>query len=225
MRDLPRRTITAVVYAAVVLLALAAPPIVFWAILAVVGVLGALEFAALRTTDEYVTRAFELVFFVGLVCLGGLRQLGSGGNFFGPSDVPVLLVVAILPTWAADVVAYLVGSAIGKRKLAPRISPGKTWEGTAAGFVAAALVVVALGLVFHLPAGFVVLLALAVGPLALAGDLLESAMKRSAGVKDSGTIFPGHGGVLDRLDSLVVVSIFVLLSTFLLSGAYPSAAG
>lgn len=226
MKDLPRRTVTAIVYAAVVVAGIVAPPIVFWAVLAIVGVLGAMEFSALGTTDEYVTRAFELVFFIGLVCLGALRQFGSSGGFFGPSDVPVFLLVTIFPTWAADVAAYLVGSAIGRHKLAPRISPGKTWEGTAAGFVAAALTVVALSVFFRLPPGFVVLLALTVGPVGLAGDLLESAMKRSASVKDSGTIFPGHGGVLDRLDSLVAVSIFVFLSIFLLSGgAHPSAAG
>jgi phosphatidate cytidylyltransferase len=104
-----------------------------------------------------------------------------------------------------------VGSTFGRRRLAPRISPGKTWEGTIAGFAASALVVLAVAATFGLPRVPAVVAALGIGPVGLAGDLLESAVKRRAGVKDSGTMFPGHGGVLDRLDSLVAVAAFLLL--------------
>jgi phosphatidate cytidylyltransferase len=117
----------------------------------------------------------------------------------------------VLPTWAADVTAYLAGSAVGRRKLAPGISPGKTWEGTIAGFAASALVVLAVAATFGLPRIVAGVAAVGIGPVGLAGDLLESYVKRRAGVKDSGTIFPGHGGVLDRLDSLVAVATFLLL--------------
>jgi len=125
------------------------------------------------------------------------------------------IYMALIPTWAADIAAYLAGSLIGRRKLAPRISPGKTWEGTMAGFVAAAIAVWFVGTqVFspRLPTEFLVTLALAIGPAGLLGDLLESALKRAAGVKDSGTILPGHGGVLDRIDSLLLVAPVVALA-------------
>jgi phosphatidate cytidylyltransferase len=125
------------------------------------------------------------------------------------------IFMALIPTWAADVTGYVVGSMVGRRKLAPRISPGKTWEGTIAGFVAAALAVWFVGTqVFapSLPPEILAPVALIAGPAALFGDLLESALKRAAGVKDSGTLFPGHGGVLDRIDSLLLVAPVIALA-------------
>lgn len=117
----------------------------------------------------------------------------------------------VLPTvWIADTAAYLVGSAFGKHKLAPKTSPNKTWEGYFAGVLAGVLSSPGLVLLFNqvfgagLPIGFLegALLGLAVSALIPLGDLTESMIKRQAGEKDSGTIFPGHGGVFDRLDSL-----------------------
>jgi phosphatidate cytidylyltransferase len=109
----------------------------------------------------------------------------------------------------------VVGSSFGRRKIAPAISPGKTWEGTIAGCLAAAAVV----LVAVAPTGIYVwaaLAALTIGPVAFAGDLLESWLKRRAGVKDSGTLLPGHGGVLDRIDSLLtaapLVAVLIVLT-------------
>jgi phosphatidate cytidylyltransferase len=210
VKDLRRRTITAIAYAAVVLLGIFAPAIVFWALLVVVGVLGLLELLSLRAGRPAL--AFGALFFVGLACLGALKQLGPLGARHGTADdLPVWLILAVLPTWAADVIAYLAGSALGRRKLAPSVSPGKTWEGTIAGFAASALVVLAVAATFGLPRVGAAIAAVGIGPVGLAGDLLESYVKRRAGVKDSGTIFPGHGGVLDRLDSLVAVATFLLL--------------
>lgn len=120
-------------------------------------------------------------------------------------------LLALAVTWAADVAAYAVGSRVGRRRIAPRLSPGKTVEGTVAGLAAAALTAVAFGAVYGLaPAGVAIVAALA-GPAALAGDLLESALKRAAGAKDSGGLIPGHGGVLDRIDSLLLVGPVVYL--------------
>jgi phosphatidate cytidylyltransferase len=210
VKDLRRRTITAIAYAAVVLLGIFAPAIVFWALLVVVGVLGLLELLSLRAGRPAL--AFGALFFVGLACLGALKQLGPLGARHGTADdLPVWLILAVLPTWAADVIAYLAGSALGRRKLAPSVSPGKTWEGTIAGFAASALVVLAVAATFGLPRVGAAIAAVGIGPVGLAGDLLESYVKRRAGVKDSGTMFPGHGGVLDRLDSLVAVATFLLL--------------
>ena len=115
----------------------------------------------------------------------------------------VTLLLAIV--MASDTFAYFAGSAFGRHKLAPRISPGKTVEGLAGGLVGgvvAALVVRQVGLP-ALPAPAAVALGLVVASFGVTGDLVESLMKRWAGVKDSGRLFPGHGGMLDRLDSLL----------------------
>jgi len=122
-----------------------------------------------------------------------------------------LLLWIFLVTWSTDIGAYFVGRAIGRRKLAPSISPGKTVEGLVGGMAAATLVggawVIAMGL-GQLLLGLAPLLALA----AQGGDLFESWMKRRAGVKDSGDWLPGHGGILDRLDGLVPVAVLTALA-------------
>jgi phosphatidate cytidylyltransferase len=125
-----------------------------------------------------------------------------------------LLLWVFIVTWSTDIGAYFTGRAIGKRKLAPSISPGKTVEGLYGGIAAATLLggawVLAMGLGMPL---------LALAPIcaagAQAGDLFESGMKRRAGVKDSGTWLPGHGGVLDRLDGLVPVAVLAALAQLL----------
>jgi phosphatidate cytidylyltransferase len=120
--------------------------------------------------------------------------------------------------WASDVGAYLVGRLVGGPKLAPAISPGKTWSGAAGGLIGAASVSVAVAACFS--AAFsplhVIELALALGIISQVGDLLESALKRHFGVKDSGRIIPGHGGLLDRVDALLAVAPFAALLAFTL---------
>lgn len=118
----------------------------------------------------------------------------------------ILTLAILLATWSTDTAAYFVGRAIGKRKLWPTISPNKTVEGSLGGVVAA-LVVVALLSIFsgQLTLSHALLLALAVSISGQLGDLVESAVKRTLGVKDSGHILPGHGGFLDRFDSLLFV--------------------
>jgi phosphatidate cytidylyltransferase len=125
-----------------------------------------------------------------------LHGLGTEG--------PVLLLFALVITWVGDTAAYFVGRAVGKHALAPHLSPKKTWEGTMASFLGS--LVVAAVFLRWLSAPLPHLLAMAaVGNVAgQAGDLLESSYKRSAGVKDSGGLLPGHGGVLDRIDALIL---------------------
>lgn len=120
-------------------------------------------------------------------------------------DGPLLTLWLLAVVWLCDIGAYFAGRAIGGPRLAPAISPNKTWAGLAGGVVSAGL----LGLVMHVAWGLPLRLTLAspaLAVLAQAGDLFESWMKRRAGVKDSGTILPGHGGLMDRLDGLVPVA-------------------
>lgn len=128
---------------------------------------------------------------------------------------PVALLAAMAIVWVADIAAYFVGRALGRRKLAPAISPGKSWEGAIGGFFAVAVIgLIAAGspaLSQALPARLVanwspvgaVIALVALAALSIVGDLHESLLKRQAGVKDSGTLLPGHGGVLDRIDALI----------------------
>ena len=132
----------------------------------------------------------------------------------------VIWIVACI--WATDVGAYFVGASAGGAKLAPRISPSKTWSGLIGGMASAAAVSAAMGLVFGL--GTTLSLALIGACLAVVGqlgDLAESAAKRGAGVKDSGNLIPGHGGLLDRVDGLVAALAVVALVRLTVDGAWP----
>ena len=145
------------------------------------------------------------VLYVGLACvaLAWLRGDGAAGR----ANVLFLVVVV----WASDIGAYAAGRLLGGRKLAPSISPGKTWSGAWGGLAAAVLVgeaagrLLAPGVAPGIP-GQAALVAGLLGVAAQAGDLLESAIKRRFGVKDSGRLIPGHGGLLDRLDGLLTAA-------------------
>ncbi|MBA9078512.1 phosphatidate cytidylyltransferase [Rufibacter quisquiliarum] len=113
--------------------------------------------------------------------------------------------------WASDTGAYAAGKTFGKHKLFPRISPGKTWEGWAGGVVLSLVVGWVLSLVyFDLSLELWLGMAVLVAVFGVLGDLVESMLKRNLGVKDSGTLIPGHGGILDRFDSLILVVPFLV---------------
>lgn len=129
---------------------------------------------------------------------------------------PHYLLFALLIVWAADMGAYFAGKQFGRVKLAPSISPGKTWEGVFGGLI----MVIILSLVWahyaDLQVAVLLPFCLAVGAVSVVGDLTVSMFKRTAGMKDSGTMFPGHGGVLDRVDSVAAaVPLFALGLTWL----------
>lgn len=168
-------------------------------------------------------------FFAGVVYIGGagiaMLAVRNGRQVlpldpqltgYGPLEV---LVGFILPIVAVDIGAYFAGRAIGGPKIAPKISPSKTWAGLGGGAVLASLVAVAVELADFGPAaipgydlasiGLAVLGGVFIAALAQAGDFFESWMKRRAGVKDSGNLIPGHGGLFDRLDGFIAV-FFVL---------------
>jgi phosphatidate cytidylyltransferase len=117
-----------------------------------------------------------------------------------------LLLFTVVLVWVGDTAAYFVGRGIGRWKMAPQISPNKTWEGAGANFLGALFVAAVFGYWTKIPPAHMLAMA-AVGSVAgQVGDLFESAWKRSAGVKDSGTILPGHGGMLDRIDALILAA-------------------
>jgi phosphatidate cytidylyltransferase len=144
---------------------------------------------------------FPLVFVVlGLAFVAGLSRVGATGE--DGEDLLMLLFVCVI---LADTAAYYVGSWIGRRALAPVLSPKKTWEGALAGVAASVLgALVAHEWFFQrLPLGDTLVLGVALGVAAILGDLAESTVKRANGVKDASCLVPGHGGLLDRLDSLL----------------------
>jgi phosphatidate cytidylyltransferase len=122
-----------------------------------------------------------------------LRYLPHGADW---------VLFTLLLVWSADIGAYFAGHRFGRVRLAPEVSPGKTWEGVLGGCALSAIVAVAGSAWFALPLYSFVPLCLAAVAFSIVGDLTESLLKRFAGVKDSGTLFPGHGGVMDRIDSV-----------------------
>jgi len=171
------------------------------------------------------------LFFGSLI---GLRELFIPGDFpvsayfpvIGP-DVPTVVIDTVyrwggltvlavfVAIWVCDSAAYFTGQAWGRHKLFPRVSPNKSWEGAVAGFIAAVLAFLVAQAWFlpYLTLGSALVCGFIVGVFGQIGDLAESLLKRDAGVKDSSSLIPGHGGVLDRFDSLLFVSplLFVYL--------------
>ena len=158
---------------------------------------------------------FAGILYIGLLLsyLVTLRGLDNGRSW---------VFLAIFATFGSDSAAYFVGKAIGKRKLAPDISPKKTWEGAIGGLVGA----MAVSLLFLLPTPVqltaylnwwqIIIVGLLISVFGQLGDLVESLLKRNTGVKDSGNIFPGHGGMLDRMDSIVFAGVVVYYVVILL---------
>ncbi len=163
------------------------------------------------------------------------RFLAAGVLYLGLAGVALItlrqdpevgranLVFIILVVWASDSAAYMAGRALGGRKLAPAISPGKTWSGALGGLLGAMLVgaLAALLVAPAAPIAMAALVAGALGVLSQAGDLLESGIKRHYGVKDSSRLIPGHGGLLDRLDGILAVApVAAVLGLMCGSGVY-----
>lgn len=138
---------------------------------------------------------FIVLPFSAVVRLQGVDVLG-----------PQLLLFTVVLVWAGDTAAYFVGRGIGRWKMTPQISPNKTWEGAAANVLGALFVAAIFGYWMKIPPAHMLGMAVAGSVAGQVGDFFESAWKRSAGVKDSGTIIPGHGGMLDRIDSMILAA-------------------
>jgi phosphatidate cytidylyltransferase len=142
------------------------------------------------SSSAFLLVAFPLSY---AVRLHGIRHIG-----------PRLLLFALAIIWASDTVAYFTGRAIGKHPLAPKISPKKTWEGSIAGLLGSLIIAYVFHYWLTIPLPHLLAMATLGNIAGQMGDLLESAYKRSAGVKDSGGLLPGHGGILDRIDALIL---------------------
>ncbi len=127
-----------------------------------------------------------------------------------------LALLALATIWAADIGAYFAGRRFGRVRLAPRVSPGKTWEGVMGGLAGAGLVAAGGAALLGHPPLAAIPLGMGVAAVSVVGDLTVSMFKRNAGLKDSGSLFPGHGGVLDRIDSVTAAApLFLLLAGWL----------
>ncbi len=170
----------------------------------VVAVIG--SFPASRGRGAVLRPAVLVPAFVSLARL----DVSTEGFVRGPQLVLWLVFLVI----AADIGAYFAGRAFGRRKLAPRVSPGKTWEGAAGGLSMVALVAWAGAVHFGFSAPATLAFGCAVGIFSIIGDLTESMFKRAAGIKDSGVLLPGHGGLLDRIDSVTAAAPLYALGLF-----------
>jgi len=138
---------------------------------------------------------FLVLPFSALVRLDGVSVIG-----------PRLVLFTLTLVWVGDTLAYFIGRWFGRSRMAPQLSPKKTWEGATANVLGSALVGVSFARWLHFDAWHMVVMAGLASIAGQAGDLIESAYKRSAGVKDSGELLPGHGGMLDRIDALILVA-------------------
>ncbi len=202
-RDLRLRVASAVVIAPIALAALWFGGLAWDALIVTAAIGMAVEWTAMCRTRRISVVAVMAagVCYLGpaLLALVWMRHDAAVGR------ANVMFIVLVV--WASDIAAYLAGRLIGGPRLAPMISPGKTWSGAVGGLGGAALVGI-VAAISVAEAGFLhaALVAMGLGIASQIGDLLESALKRHFGVKDSGRLIPGHGGLLDRLDGLLVAA-------------------
>ena len=134
----------------------------------------------------------------------------AGLIYLRAENVNILIALMVI-VWTGDIAAYFVGKKFGKHKIAPAISPGKSWEGLAGSILASAAVAAYLGSVAPIPHA---ILGAVFAVLGLVGDMFESSLKRRAGVKDSGALIPGHGGLFDRVDALLPCAILAAVALY-----------
>ena len=187
------------------------PTIANWAMPVVLAAMLIADIAAKKfTIQNWALSLAGLVYIsVSLALVFQLKKIMSN-TFIGDwgFSIPLILICTI---WANDTIAYLVGSVIGKKSLSS-VSPNKTWEGTIAGvFISVLFVSKIMGMYLPIQEKYILMISVTAAIAGTFGDLLESKLKRLANVKDSGRMMPGHGGFLDRFDSIILASPFVWL--------------
>lgn len=207
-KDLGKRTASACALGIAVLAVTWWHAISFDVLLLVASVLLWNEWRALTRKQPQIFMLFGLVYIAaGCISLGAIR------HYYGWEMVFALFALV----WMGDIAAYLIGSRYGKHKIVPEISPGKSWEGLAASLVVS--MIVSGGLLWmryqYQPLSDALKIGAAFALLGFLGDAFESYLKRKAGVKDSGELIPGHGGLFDRVDALLPCSIYAAAILFL----------
>ncbi len=194
-----------------------------WPFSTVISVCGAAALFWLAAAPWWVVRRWPTKAPLAMILSGWLVLAGAWLALVElQARSPWLVLAAMAIVWIADTAAYFTGRAFGRRKLAPEVSPGKTWEGVYGALAAVAVYALCL-LLFARDAGFAAVLdaatiaawlafMLLVTAISVVGDLYESLLKRNAGVKDSGNLLPGHGGILDRTDALLAAMPFAALA-------------
>lgn len=206
--ELLRRILSAVILGGVAIWLTIYSPLSFYALLLVVAMLMYAEWLEL-TQDFPLLNRFGGLIYVGVPVWSMIALRGVDGPYY------ILSLFALV--WATDIAAYFGGKRYGKLRLAPNISPYKTWEGLGFGMIASGIIGLLIALVMPFPTsplqGLVIGMLIAI--ISQIGDLFESWLKRRAGVKNSGSLIPGHGGILDRVDGLIfaapVYAILVML--------------
>ncbi len=214
MSELQTRAITGAILVGVVVSATLLSiwsAFVLWSLLAILGIRELRD----NTMGGSMSALWVLIASASVIGLGYFEHTSSGfvADFSGYNGKNAIALLCMI--WANDTMAYLGGMLAGRRVmkkgLAPKVSPNKSWEGAVIGSIFAG----AIGYIFIHEAGFY--LGLAVGILATFSDLIQSKAKRNAGIKDTGTLLPGHGGVLDRFDALLLPAPFTFITLYLLT--------
>lgn len=210
MPDLHQRFFWGILLAVIAVFIIYFSPALFTTMVVMIAIMMAFEWANIVSSDKenVVKWHTKGLVYIGLPCLAVL-WLRSGPN---GADI-VMWMFAVI--WATDTAAYFVGKSLGGPKLAPKISPKKTWSGLIGGVVASMVVGAVSSLMFAGGLTFFMWISAMLAILAQGGDLIESKVKRQFGVKDSGNLIPGHGGLLDRLDGMTLVAPFIMIMVML----------
>lgn len=223
MNDFTLRVLSAVVLAPIVLVTLVMGGWLYWGLLFVVGAIAIYEWF-------YLTDNLNISFLLPnrgtrfvLMFLGFVYILSFLACMYVLREVGLAFILTLLGSvWACDTFAYFVGRSVGGPKLAPKISPNKTWSGFIGGVIASGCAV-SIGFYYYIDDVYMSYLAafifgVSLGSVEQAGDLFLSWLKRRSGMKDTGNIIPGHGGILDRIDGLIPAAICFVVTGFILYG-------
>lgn len=210
LSTLQKRVLSAAIAGPVTLAIIILGGFPFLGFIAVGAAVSLYEFMQMERKDPHFLRNMPLWVIYTLLCAYAFIQLRLEFPF------GLFLVLALMLTvWACDIGAYFTGKTIGGPKMAPTLSPNKTWAGLIGGMICSGLILAAFDLVKDIFSAHVIVIFLTgcvLGAVGQAGDLLISSIKRRVGVKDTGQILPGHGGLLDRIDSLLLVTPVFLIA-------------